>query len=79
MQLTRIFIAALVVVSSLDLARADAPSPDYRLVWADEFNGTTLDRKKWDYRQLGKRRDAINVKETVRLDGKGHLVLEVGK
>jgi len=48
---------------------------DYKLVWSDEFDGATLDLGKWDYRQLGPRRDAINVKDTVALDGQGHLVL----
>ena len=49
--------------------------PEYQLVWSDEFDGATLDLSKWDYRQLGPRRDAINVKDTVALDGQGHLVL----
>jgi len=49
----------------------------YELVWADEFDGTTLDPAKWDYRQLGKRGPALVVKDTVALDGKGHLVLTV--
>ena len=56
-------------------ARGGPPSSDYKLVWADEFDGKELDRTKWDYRQLGPRRKAINVKDTVALDGKGHLVL----
>jgi beta-glucanase (GH16 family) len=47
----------------------------YKLVWSDEFDGATLDRTKWDYRGLGPRRDAVNVKDTVSLDGTGHLVL----
>lgn len=51
------------------------PSKDYKLVWSDEFNGKALDTAKWGYRGLGPRRDAVNVKETVRVDGKGHLVL----
>ena len=51
------------------------PSDDYQLVWSDEFEDTELDGAKWDYRSLGKRREAVNVTDTVRLDGKGHLVL----
>jgi len=54
---------------------AAPPSDRYVLVWSDEFNGTKLDLSKWGYRQLGKRRDAYNVKDTVRLDGKGNLEL----
>ena len=51
------------------------PVPGYRLFWHDEFDGPKLDMKKWDYRSLGPRRDAINVKQTVALDGRGHLIL----
>jgi len=51
------------------------PIEGYELVWSDEFQADALDFKKWDYRGLGPRRDAINVKDTVSLDGKGHLVL----
>ena len=51
------------------------PVEGYELVWSDEFEGEVLDFAKWDYRGLGPRRDAINVKDTVSLDGDGHLVL----
>ncbi|UCD48822.1 MAG: family 16 glycosylhydrolase [Phycisphaerales bacterium] len=50
-------------------------SAEYKLIWSDEFDGDALDLGKWDYRALGPRRDAINVKDTVALDGKGHLIL----
>ena len=33
---------------------------DYELFWSDEFNGAKIDTNKWKYKQLGKRRDAIN-------------------
>lgn len=56
-------------------ARALPAGDDYDLVWADEFDGNDLDLTKWDYRSLGPRRDAINVKDAVSLSGKGHLVL----
>jgi beta-glucanase (GH16 family) len=52
------------------------PVLGYRLVWADEFDGKTLDRTKWKYRGLGQRGDAINDKSSVYLDGRGHLVIE---
>ena len=51
---------------------------DYALVWRDEFDGpasTPPDPDKWAPRQLGPRRDAINVEEAVRLDGQGHLLI----
>jgi beta-glucanase (GH16 family) len=56
-----------------------SPPSGYKLVWADEFDGRTLDTTKWDYRGLGKRRDAINARECVSLDGQGHLVLETAR
>jgi len=56
-------------------AEDQIPVEGYRLVWSDEFEGQALDREKWGYRALGKRRDAVNVKDTVSLDGQGHLVL----
>jgi len=44
----------------------------YQRVWADEFDGTTLDLTKWEYRGLGTVRNLGRVaKETVSLDGKG--------
>lgn len=55
--------------------RGSIPVEGYSLVWSDEFEGSSLDLEKWGYRHLGRRRDAVNVKDTVRLDGKGHLVL----
>lgn len=55
------------------------PVKGYKLVWSDEFDGTTLDMRKWGYRCLGPRRDAVNVKDTVTLDGNGHLILTTKK
>ncbi len=54
---------------------AEAPLEGYGLFWSDEFDGEKLDTTKWDYRNLGPRREAVNVKDTVSLDGKGNLVL----
>jgi len=51
------------------------PVKGYELVWSDEFEGNFLDFVKWDYRGLGPRRDAINVKDAVSLDDNGYLVL----
>ncbi len=58
-----------------ELGNRALPIEGYELVWSDEFEGEALDFGKWDYRGLGRRRDAINVKDTVSLDGDGHLVL----
>lgn len=68
-------IILLVLAFELPPAKSEPPGNDYTLFWADEFNGTTLDSTKWDYRGLGKRRSAINTEDMVRLDGNGHLVL----
>ena len=55
------------------------PSPGYTLAWHDEFDGTTLDRSKWDDYAPGPRREAVNVPEAVTLDGKGHLVITTSR
>jgi beta-glucanase (GH16 family) len=59
------------------IAQESIPVKDYRLVWQDNFNGTELDKTKWGFRGLGKRGDSFKSKDAVRLDGKGHLVIEV--
>lgn len=48
---------------------------DWELVWADEFDGTELDRSKWDYRlhMMGKRHPAWT-DQGVHLDGKSNAV-----
>nr|MBA4167592.1 glycoside hydrolase family 16 protein [Chitinophagaceae bacterium] len=51
----------------------------YKLFWSDEFNGTTLDNSKWIYRGLGKRDEAYITKESVSLDGKGCMIMEVSR
>ena len=57
-----------------DMTNDSLPMEGYKLVWSDEFDGKALDLTKWDYRGLGRRRDAINAKDAVTLDGKGHLL-----
>jgi beta-glucanase (GH16 family) len=72
-------VAAALLSASPETApsvQSSWPPAGYRLVWSDEFDGRTLDLGKWDYRGLGPRRDGVNVKECVSLDGDGHLVLE---
>jgi beta-glucanase (GH16 family) len=79
-RITALASAALMVVVGLPSAVAGQQGEkDLSLIWADEFNGTTLDLSKWEYRQLGPRRDAVNVKDAVSLDGKGHLMITTRK
>ena len=51
------------------------PEGNWKLHWADEFDGTELDRSKWDYRMsmMGKPWPAWTDKG-VHLDGKGNVV-----
>ena len=51
------------------------PEGNWKLTWADEFDGTELDRSKWDFRMsmMGQRWPAWTDKG-VALDGKGNLV-----
>ena len=67
-----VLIAAVVCAGPVP---ADPPPGGYDLFWSDEFEGTKLDGDKWGYRGLGPRRDGVNVKDTVELDGKGNLLL----
>lgn len=52
------------------------PDGEWKLVWADEFDGTELDRTKWDFRLnfWGKPFDAYTDKGAI-LDGNSHLEL----
>jgi beta-glucanase (GH16 family) len=49
----------------------------WKLMWRDEFDGTTLDLSKWAYRGLGRRESAIISQDCVSLDGHGLLHLWV--
>ena len=54
------------------------PPGEWDLVWSDEFDGTELDRSKWDYRlsMMGKFHPAW-VDRGVHLDGKSNAVFEL--
>lgn len=52
----------------------------YQLVWNDEFDGNTIDLKKWNYRGEGTIRNyGIVSRQTISLDGKGHVSIKVTK
>ncbi len=51
------------------------PGKVWKLVWHDEFDGTELDRTKWEIPE-GPRRDGYWTAKAVALDGKGHLVIK---
>jgi autotransporter-associated beta strand protein len=51
-----------------------APPVGYYLVWADEFNGSSLDTTRWNYWLAGPRRDAVNVSSAVSVGG-GNLTI----
>jgi len=42
-----------------------APPEGYKPVWADEFDGNSLDTNKWIYWLAGRRRDAVNTSDAV--------------
>jgi beta-glucanase (GH16 family) len=52
----------------------------YQLVWSDEFDGTTVNLSKWNYRAEGTVRNYGTVsRQTISLDGKGNVSIKVTK
>lgn len=52
----------------------------YQMVWNDEFDGATIDLSKWNYRAEGTVRNYGTVsRQTISLDGKGHVSIKVTK
>jgi len=50
----------------------------YQMVWNDEFDGTSVDLTKWNYRAEGTVRNYGTVsRQTISLDGKGHVSIKV--
>ncbi len=65
-------------VAAMTAAPKDGPpSPDYQLVWQDEFDGPKLDGTKWAHRYVGQRRSAWIDPECVTFDGQGHMLISV--
>ncbi len=56
-----------------------APPAGYTLEWEENFDGLALDTTKWSHRQLGPRRDGVNVAEAVTLTGAGTLKITTSK
>lgn len=53
---------------------------NYKKVWADEFDGTEIDKKKWNYRAEGSTRHfGIVSRNTIELDGNGNVAIKVIK
>jgi beta-glucanase (GH16 family) len=61
-----------------DLLPSAPAGQSWKLVWQDEFDGTTLDTSKWDVPEYN-RRDGYWSRKSISLDGKGHLVMSVLK
>ncbi len=56
------------------------PDGNYQLAWNDEFDGTELDRTKWDFRlsMMGKYHPAwTDCEEAVTVDGKSNVVFHL--
>lgn len=56
-------LAAWIAVAMLSVRAA--PPPGYKLVWSDEFNGTHLNRRNWEYARNGWRNNAFDTKAAV--------------
>src|ERR1035438_5102322 len=66
-------LALLISPAFMPVLRA-APAAGYYLVWADEFNGTSLDTTKWAYRLNGAYRDAYNTPNAVSFNGSNLVI-----
>ena len=67
-----------------DVKTEEKEKQEWTLVWKDEFNGSSLDGKKWDQPEYNRRSndngpDGWWLKEDSYLDGNGHLVIRARK
>ncbi|MCY1719368.1 glycoside hydrolase family 16 protein [Prolixibacteraceae bacterium Z1-6] len=52
----------------------------YKLFWSDEFEGSDIDLKKWNYRAEGStRKYGVVSRQTIALDGNGNVTIKVLK
>ena len=73
----------MIPFSVMEEGHAESLLPEgysWKLVWHDEFDGTELDRTKWDFRlHLMQKRHHTFTDEGAVLDGKGNLLLTLVK
>jgi beta-glucanase (GH16 family) len=69
--------AAAILICAAGLAAA--PPAGYKLAWADEFDGTAVDRSKWDYRTDSKHWSTQKPENVVLESGNLVLVLKKEK
>src|ERR1044072_1408467 len=72
--LSRLILILYPAIAFFVSRAAAVPPPGYYLVWGDEFNDTSLDRSKWDYWLLGRRRNAFNVTKAISLNGSNFVI-----
>ncbi len=67
-------------IDSIAADLSDSLSSQFQLVWQDEFSENSLDTTRWNYRAEGTTRQYAKVsRQTINLDGKGHLSISVVK
>lgn len=65
-----VWLAIVGIYASIGCPQVSAVPPyGYKLAWADEFDGLSLDTTKWAHRGLGARREAVNVTNAVSVKG----------
>ncbi|MEI6074708.1 MAG: autotransporter-associated beta strand repeat-containing protein [Verrucomicrobiota bacterium] len=69
----KVMLKILMFVWLVPLALRATPPAGYYLVWADEFNGASLDTTKWNT-ETGARREAINTPAAVSLNGSNLVI-----
>jgi beta-glucanase (GH16 family) len=74
------FLSGVALAQKLDDVLPPAPEGKaWKLVWHDEFEGTTLDETKWQVPPDAPRQGGWWMRKAVSLDGKGHLVISTLK